>query len=82
MAAKAQEAVAVAVRVRGHDGGVPNCAAADVTSSADMAELGCDMCHNFLKMFVNFNTKIKVKLSHVLSGCVLPILLCTLNCVR
>ena len=40
MSAKAQEAVAVAVRVRRHDGDVPNYAAADVTiSSADMAEM-------------------------------------------
>ena len=51
-----------------HDGDVRNYAAADVTSSADMAELGCDMCHNFLKMLVNFNTKINLKLSHALDS--------------
>ena len=50
---------------------------ADVTISADRAELGCDMCHNFLKMYVNCNNQINVKLLHVISDSVLPILLCS-----
>lgn len=66
MAAKAQEAVAVAVRVRRHDGDVPNYAAADVTSSADMAELCCDMCIHSVQLSVEQYTVLPNNVSVVL----------------